>query len=280
MAKIAQRGRLIAGVSADTYLLGSRNPFNGRIEGFDIDLVKAMAKAIFGDENRYELRVITAAQRIPTSAERVGGHGRAEHDDQLRPLGADRLLQRVLPLGPEDPRPPRLEGDHRSPDLAGQRVCAPNGTSSMDNLEEAVARRPIAVGADSHTGCLVLFQQGAVDAITGDDTVLAGLAAQDPYADGARLRRRSPTSRTGWASTPGGRPRAVRQRPAGGDAQQRRVDRHLRPMAAAPSVRHRAAPGGVRQVTGVNGSDRHGHRTAGAGPARASRSTRRRAWPT
>ena len=40
-----------------------------------------------------------------------------------------------------------------------------------------------AVGADTHTGCLVLFQQGAVDAITGDDTVLAGLAAQDPYAD-------------------------------------------------------------------------------------------------
>ena len=30
--------------------------------------------------------------------------------------------------------------------------------------------------------CLVLFQQGDVDAITGDDTVLAGLAAQDPYA--------------------------------------------------------------------------------------------------
>jgi polar amino acid transport system substrate-binding protein len=28
----------------------------------------------------------------------------------------------------------------------------------------------------------VLFQQGQVDAITGDDTVLAGLAAQDPYA--------------------------------------------------------------------------------------------------
>ena len=36
--------------------------------------------------------------------------------------------------------------------------------------------------ADNHTGCLVLFQQSEVAAITGDDTVLAGLAAQDPYA--------------------------------------------------------------------------------------------------
>ena len=40
----------------------------------------------------------------------------------------------------------------------------------------------VPVAADTHTGCLVMFQQGKVDAITGDDTVLAGLAAQDPYA--------------------------------------------------------------------------------------------------
>ena len=66
-------------------------------------------------------------------------------------------------------------------DLAGQRVCAPNGTSSMTNLVK-LQPKAIAVGADNHTGCLVMFQNGDVDAITGDDTVLAGLAAQDPYA--------------------------------------------------------------------------------------------------
>ena len=51
----------------------------------------------------------------------------------------------------------------------------------MDNLIK-LAPKAIPVGSDSHTGCLVLFQQGQVDAITGDDTVLAGLASQDPYA--------------------------------------------------------------------------------------------------
>jgi len=66
-------------------------------------------------------------------------------------------------------------------DLNGQKVCAPNGTSSFDNLKK-YAPKAVAVGSDSHTGCLVLFQQGEVAAITGDDTVLAGLAAQDPYA--------------------------------------------------------------------------------------------------
>jgi polar amino acid transport system substrate-binding protein len=65
-------------------------------------------------------------------------------------------------------------------DLAGQSVCAPNGTSSMTTLAKYPNVK--AVGSDTHTGCLVLFQQGQVAAITGDDTVLAGLAAQDPYA--------------------------------------------------------------------------------------------------
>ena len=46
MAAIRARGRLIVGVSADTYLLGARNPLTGQIEGFDIDLAKQVAKAI------------------------------------------------------------------------------------------------------------------------------------------------------------------------------------------------------------------------------------------
>ena len=51
MAEIRERGRLIAGVSADTYLLGSRNPLTGEIEGFDIDMVKADRR---GDLRRRE----------------------------------------------------------------------------------------------------------------------------------------------------------------------------------------------------------------------------------
>ena len=47
--KIRERGRLIAGVAADTNLLGSRNPENNEIEGFDIDMAEAIAETIFGD---------------------------------------------------------------------------------------------------------------------------------------------------------------------------------------------------------------------------------------
>ena len=180
MAQIKKRGRLIAGVSADTYLLGSRNPLNGRIEGFDIDMVKAVAKAIFGDENKYQLRVITAAQRIPALQ-----NGDVDLVARNMTITCDRWSQ--IAFSSEYYRSGQKilvrKGSKATSlaDLKGQKVCAPKGTSSMDNLIK-LAPEAIPVGADNHTGCLVLFQQGEVAAITGDDTVLAGLVAQDPYA--------------------------------------------------------------------------------------------------
>ena len=65
METIRKKGGLVAGVSADSLLLGARNPVTGRIEGFDIDVLRAVAQAIFGDPDKVELRVITTADRIP-----------------------------------------------------------------------------------------------------------------------------------------------------------------------------------------------------------------------
>jgi polar amino acid transport system substrate-binding protein len=181
MAAIKKRGRLIAGVSADSYLLGARDPLNGKIQGFDIDFVRAMAKAILGDADRYQLVVITAAQRIPALQS-----GQVDLVARAMTMTCDRWKQ--IAFSSEYYRAGQKimvrAGSKATTlaDLAGQRVCAPLGTSSMDNLVR-LQPKAVAVGSDSHTGCLVLFQQGQVDAITGDDTVLAGLAAQDPYAE-------------------------------------------------------------------------------------------------
>jgi polar amino acid transport system substrate-binding protein len=180
LAKIRERGRLVAGVSADTYLLGSRNPLTGQIEGFDIDMVKAVAEAILGDEDLYQLKVITAAQRIPALEK-----GEVDIVARNMTITCDRWEQ--IAFSSEYYRSGQKilvrKGSKAKSisDLGGQKVCAPKGTSSMDNLIKA-APRAIPVAADNHTGCLALFQQGEVAAITGDDTVLAGLAAQDPYA--------------------------------------------------------------------------------------------------
>ena len=65
MAKIRARGYLVAGVDQSTYHFGYLNPLDGHIEGFDIDMIRAVAQAIFGDPDKVQYKAITDAERIP-----------------------------------------------------------------------------------------------------------------------------------------------------------------------------------------------------------------------
>lgn len=181
---IIKRGYLVVGVSADTYLFGARNAFTGGIEGFDIDMSRAVAKAIFGDPNKVQLRVITAGDRIPLLKDRevdmvarnmsmtCGRWNDIAFSAEYYRSGQKVLISKSLLADDKN------AGSWGLADLKGKRVCAPAGTTSLTKLQQV--QGPVVVTAATHTGCLVLLQQGKADAITGDDTVLAGLAAQDP----------------------------------------------------------------------------------------------------
>ncbi|HAZ05252.1 transporter substrate-binding domain-containing protein [Acetobacterium wieringae] len=62
---VVKAGVLRVGVKEDVPNFGLRNTTTGEIEGFEIDLVKLLAKAILGDENAYELTPVTAKTRGP-----------------------------------------------------------------------------------------------------------------------------------------------------------------------------------------------------------------------
>lgn len=178
MREIISRGYLIVGVSADTYLFGARDPFTGRLEGFDIDIAHEIAKTMFGSPDKIQFRVITAADRLPLLEKRevdMVVRNMTMTCDRWERIGfsAEYYHSGQKLLVAKGSKEQTLE------DLTGKRVCAPTATSSLQKLQSI--KGPIAVTAANHTGCLVLFQQGKADAITGDDTVLAGLAAQDPY---------------------------------------------------------------------------------------------------
>src|SRR5215470_17145440 len=66
VAAIKRRGSLNVGVASDILQLGARDPFSGTIEGFDIDIARAIAKQIFNDPSRITFKVITAGTRIPS----------------------------------------------------------------------------------------------------------------------------------------------------------------------------------------------------------------------
>ncbi|TWD79343.1 amino acid ABC transporter substrate-binding protein (PAAT family) [Kribbella amoyensis] len=185
MARIKQRGRLIAGVSADSLHLGSRNPISGRIEGFDIDMIYAVADAIFGkpapgQPHNVELRVISSPDRIPALEKNqvdIVARNMTINCERWQRIAfsAEYYRSGQKTLVPLDSTAKSVK------DLSGKTVCAPAGSTSLENLKkENPAVKPVT--ADTDTGCLVLFQQGKAYAISGDDTVLAGDAAQDPYA--------------------------------------------------------------------------------------------------
>jgi polar amino acid transport system substrate-binding protein len=190
MAKIHDHGRLVAGVSADSLNLGSRNPLTGKIEGFDIDMLNAVADAIFGppaagQPSKVELRVISSPQRLPVlKAPRTTG----AIDIVARNMTINCARWKEIAFSAEYYRSGQkllVQSDMTKvkslADLSGQKVCAPAGSTSLDNMIKANPK-VVPVTADSDGGCLVLFQQGKVVGITGDDTVLAGESAQDPYA--------------------------------------------------------------------------------------------------
>ncbi len=63
-------------------------------------------------------------------------------------------------------------------DLRGQKVCAAAGSTSIRNIA-AAGSTPVSVV--DWTDCLVLLQQNQVVAISTDDSILVGLAGQDPH---------------------------------------------------------------------------------------------------
>ena len=179
MAKIRARGHLIAGVDQNTYHFGYLNPLDGKIEGFDIDMVHAVAKAIFGNPNKVQFKAISDDQRIPavqSGAVNIVAHTMTINCARLQQVNFSSVYfdagQRVLV--PSNSRATSLA------DLGGKRVCATDGSTSIANIKAATPR-PIPVAVTFWTDCLVLLQQGDVAAVSTDDSILDGLKAQDPW---------------------------------------------------------------------------------------------------
>ncbi len=189
MDEIRDRGVLRAGIGADTLLFGFLNPQTGNLEGFDIEMARLVADAIFGDPNRIELIPVQSAERIDriedgtvdlvvkTMTITCTRWASINFSSAYYEAGQRLLVAENAGIESIDDLPKR-DGSADDED-ASQAICSVAKTTSLANLEAANIRT---VSADEWTECLVAFQQGEAFGISTDDTILAGLAAQDPYA--------------------------------------------------------------------------------------------------
>jgi polar amino acid transport system substrate-binding protein len=183
MAKILQRGYLIAGVDEDSYLFGYRNPLNDPaappLVGFDIDFVRQIAQAIFGSPDKVRYRTLTKAERLSALQ-----NGSVDLVADILTVDCQRAAQVAFSADYFDAGQ-RILVDQSSTvkgiaDLAGKKVCAASGTTSIQTLANP-AYHVIPVSAVNWADCLVMLQQGQVAAISTTDLILLGLRVQDPY---------------------------------------------------------------------------------------------------
>jgi polar amino acid transport system substrate-binding protein len=178
MKTIQNRGQLVAGVDQNTFLFGFRNPTTGALEGFDIDRVHEIAAAIFGDPNKVRFKVVTSATRLKALEE-------GQVDVVVRTMTAtcDRW-QQINFSAIYYTAGQRLLVDKASQvtsldQLGGKKVCAAKGSTSIKTITANPAKL-VPVQVDNWSDCLIMLQQGQVEAVSTDDTILAGMVAQDP----------------------------------------------------------------------------------------------------
>lgn len=190
MRDIQDAHKLKVGVDQNTLKLGYFNPQDG-FEGFEIDLAHEMARAIFGDPTKVDLRAIVSSARtdaishgtvdVVIDAFTVSCKREAQLGaDQAHPHAFSSLYylahQRLLVRS--DSRAQNLD------DLDARPVCVTkDGTADafLTNYSKVNAAKPRPDRAIDRSDCLARLQEGTDDAVLADDAILAGFTAQDPY---------------------------------------------------------------------------------------------------
>jgi polar amino acid transport system substrate-binding protein len=198
MREIEQRRYLIVGVDQDSYDWGYPNPTPNpspgeSYVGFDIDVLHALANAIFGNPDA--IRFVPVTQDFRMGAAYLGivdvvadsitincpRESRVHFSVDYINAGQELLVPRdntTISVKLDDSRDvPSVEGLSR-----GKKVCTVGTTTtSVQNLTALAAADGFSVVlAANWSDCLMLLQQGQVQALSTDDTILGGVEAEDP----------------------------------------------------------------------------------------------------
>lgn len=178
MANIQAKGKIVIGTKFNQLGSGLKNPTNGQLEGFDIEIGNLIATGIFGGTvdslgNKVEFKEAVSAVR-----EAVIQNGDVDIVIATYTINAARKLQ-VDFAGPYviDGQDIMVKSDNTTikaiTDLNGKKVCTGEGSTTPANL---VAKN---ITADltlfkTYPECTEALRQGRVDAVVTDRGILLG----------------------------------------------------------------------------------------------------------
>jgi ABC-type amino acid transport substrate-binding protein len=172
--QIQEQGEITIGVKYDVPPFGFQNPQTDQVEGFDVDLGRAVAEAL-GVEPKFIEAI--SDNRIPFLQD-----GTADLILSTMTINAERA-QEIEFSDPYYIASGRILTKTDSPiqgleDLAGRRVCTALGSTYEETIREQAPKAKLQL-VDSYSECLELIQNGAVDAVSTDDVILTGMIIQD-----------------------------------------------------------------------------------------------------
>ncbi|MGZ0711159.1 glutamate ABC transporter substrate-binding protein (plasmid) [Coraliomargarita sp. W4R53] len=175
MADLNEAGKITIGTKFDQPLFGLMGP-SGVPEGFDVEIGKIVAASLGISEENIEWKEAVSANREPFIE-----NGEVDIVIATYTINDDRKKvvsfagpyymagQSILVLADN-------EDIESEADLVGQPVCSVTGSTPAEKLAE-IGAEPVLT--DTYSNCLEPLRTGAVVAVSTDNVILAGLAAQN-----------------------------------------------------------------------------------------------------
>jgi glutamate transport system substrate-binding protein len=171
--------KIKVGIKFDQPGLGLKEP-DGSYSGFDVDVATYVAKALGYKADQIEWVETKSADR-----ENALQRGDVKFIAATYSI-TDERKQKVDFAGPyllahQDLLVKKDSTIAKGTDLNGKKLCSVTGSTSAQNVKDTIAPKANLQSLAGYSECIAGLQSGAVDAVTTDDSILAGFAAQDKY---------------------------------------------------------------------------------------------------
>ncbi|PRI10234.1 glutamate ABC transporter substrate-binding protein [Leucobacter massiliensis] len=177
--KMTERGKVVIGVKEDQPGLGYLDNVTGDRSGFDVDIARWIAASLGFDESEIEFKAIASANR-----EQAIKNGDVDYYVGTYSIN-DKRKQDIDFAGPyfitgQGLLVKKGDTDYQSlDDLAGKTVCSATGSTPIQNIKDNFPDIKTQE-FDLYSACVESLINGQVDAVTTDQAILIGYAAQDP----------------------------------------------------------------------------------------------------
>lgn len=173
---VTERGYVVVGVKTNTKPFGYKDS-SGNIVGFDVDVARLIAKAIFHDENKIKLVPVTESNRIYLL-----------NLNELDMVVATFTITQTRRMSVDFSKPYYLTGQALmvragSPirsiaDLSDEKVGVIFGSTAENTLKMLLPTAKV-FGYKSYKDAYISLKQGQVSAIAADDAILRDFSLSD-----------------------------------------------------------------------------------------------------